>query len=75
LFTGDDVYKSVSQLSGGEKSRLALAKLLLDESNFLILDEPGNHLDIKTKEIFHQALMQYGGTILIVSHDRFFWTS
>lgn len=72
LFTGDDVYKSVSQLSGGEKSRLALAKLLLDESNFLILDEPGNHLDIKTKEIFHQALMQYGGTILIVSHDRFF---
>jgi len=72
LFTGDDIYKSVHQLSGGEKSRLALAKLLLKESNFLILDEPGNHLDSKTKNIFHQALKQYQGTILIVSHDRFF---
>jgi len=72
LFTGDSVYKLVNQLSGGEKSRLALAKLLLDESNFLILDEPGNHLDIRTKNIFHQALKQYQGTILIVSHDRFF---
>ncbi len=72
LFTGDSVYKLVNQLSGGEKSRLALAKLLLDESNFLILDEPGNHLDIRTKHIFHQALKQYQGTILIVSHDRFF---
>ncbi len=72
LFTGDDIYKSVQQLSGGEKSRLALAKLLLEESNLLILDEPGNHLDIKTKNIFYQALKQYRGTILIVSHDRFF---
>jgi len=72
LFTGDDIHKSVHQLSGGEKSRLALAKLLLEDSNFLILDEPGNHLDIKTKNIFHQALKQYQGTILIVSHDRFF---
>lgn len=72
LFTGDSVYKLVNQLSGGEKSRLALAKLLLEESNFLILDEPGNHLDISTKNIFHQALKQYQGTILIVSHDRFF---
>jgi ATP-binding cassette subfamily F protein 3 len=72
LFTGDDIYKLVCQLSGGEKSRLALAKLLLEESNFLILDEPGNHLDVTTKNIFHYALMQYQGTILIVSHDRFF---
>lgn len=72
LFTGDNIHKLVSQLSGGEKSRLALAKLLLKESNFLILDEPGNHLDIETKNIFHDALMQYQGTILIVSHDRFF---
>lgn len=72
LFIGDDVYKLVNQLSGGEKSRLALAKLLLKESNFLILDEPGNHLDIRTKNIFHDALRQYQGTILLVSHDRFF---
>ncbi len=72
LFTGEDINKSVHQLSGGEKSRLALAKLLLEESNLLILDEPGNHLDIKTKNIFYQALKQYQGTILIVSHDRFF---
>lgn len=72
LFMGDDIYKMVNQLSGGEKSRLALAKLLLEESNFLILDEPGNHLDIRTKNIFYDALKQYQGTILLVSHDRFF---
>ena len=72
LFSGDAVYKPISVLSGGEKSRLALAKILMQESNFLILDEPTNHLDIITKELFQQALLKYSGTILIVSHDRFF---
>jgi len=72
LFSGDNVYKSINILSGGEKSRLALAKILMQESNFLILDEPTNHLDIATKELFQQALLKYSGTILIVSHDRFF---
>ncbi|MCJ7789105.1 MAG: ATP-binding cassette domain-containing protein, partial [Candidatus Atribacteria bacterium] len=72
LFSGDNVYKSINILSGGEKSRLALVKILMQESNFLILDEPTNHLDIATKELFQQALLKYSGTILIVSHDRFF---
>jgi len=72
LFSGDAVHKPISVLSGGEKSRLALAKILMQESNFLILDEPTNHLDIITKELFQQALLKYSGTILIVSHDRFF---
>jgi len=72
LFSGDAIYKSISILSGGEKSRLALAKILMQESNFLILDEPTNHLDIITKELFQRALLKYSGTILIVSHDRFF---
>ena len=72
LFSGDAVYKPISILSGGEKSRLALAKILMQESNFLILDEPTNHLDIITKELFQRALLKYSGTILIVSHDRFF---
>ena len=72
LFSGDAIYKPISVLSGGEKSRLALAKILMQESNFLILDEPTNHLDIITKELFQQALLKYSGTILIVSHDRFF---
>lgn len=72
LFSGDTIYKPISVLSGGEKSRLALAKILMQESNFLILDEPTNHLDIITKELFQQALLKYSGTILIVSHDRFF---
>ena len=72
LFSGDNIYKSINILSGGEKSRLALAKILMQESNFLILDEPTNHLDIATKELFQQALLKYSGTILIVSHDRFF---
>lgn len=72
LFSGDTVYKPIGVLSGGEKSRLALVKILMRESNFLILDEPTNHLDIITKELFQQALLKYSGTILIVSHDRYF---
>ena len=72
LFSGEDIHKSVSVLSGGEKARLALFKLMLSETNFLILDEPTNHLDLNTKELFQRALLQYGGTLLIVSHDRHF---
>jgi len=72
LFSGDDIYKTISVLSGGEKSRLALLKLMLLDTNFLILDEPTNHLDIKTKDIFQNALMNYHGTVAIVSHDRYF---
>ncbi|MCE5201118.1 MAG: ABC-F family ATP-binding cassette domain-containing protein [Synergistaceae bacterium] len=72
LFSGDDIYKKISVLSGGEKSRLGLFKMLLSESNLLILDEPTNHLDYATKELFQKALLEYGGTILIVSHDRAF---
>jgi ATP-binding cassette subfamily F protein 3 len=72
LFSGDDIYKKISVLSGGEKSRLALLKILLEETNLLILDEPTNHLDIKTKEVFQNALLNYRGTVLIVSHDRYF---
>ncbi len=72
LFSGDDIHKPVSVLSGGEKSRLALLKILLLDTNFLILDEPTNHLDLKTKDIFQEALINYSGTVAIVSHDRYF---
>ncbi len=72
LFTGDDVFKKIKSLSGGERGRVSLAKLMLSSSNFLILDEPTNHLDIQSKEILEQALNHYEGTVLYVSHDRFF---
>ena len=72
LFTGDDVFKLISALSGGERGRVSLAKLMLSEANFLILDEPTNHLDIVSKEILEQALKHYTGTVLYVSHDRYF---
>lgn len=72
LFTGDDVFKRVKDLSGGERGRVSLAKLMLSNANVLILDEPTNHLDITSKEILEHALNQYTGTVLYVSHDRYF---
>ncbi len=72
LFSGDDVFKKISDLSGGEKARVSLAKLMLQKANFLLLDEPTNHLDIYSREILEQAILHFSGTIFFISHDRYF---
>ena len=75
LFSGNDVFKKTSVLSGGERNRVALAKLLMKPCNFLIMDEPTNHLDIRSKEVLQEALNLFDGTAIIVSHDRSFLDS